>query len=87
VAASEPLDPSVAQWEPVSALVPGPSGLEAYLTIFGEARRWLAPDGVVVVEIGAHQAEAVSLVARAAAFERVRVAQDLAGRDRTVVAR
>jgi release factor glutamine methyltransferase len=87
VAASEPLDASVREWEPVGALVPGPSGLEAFTDIFGEASHWLAPDGVVVVEIGATQAEAVSAIARSGGLGQVRVARDLAGMDRAVVAR
>ncbi len=86
LAADEVLAPSVAEWEPSSALVAGPSGLEAYRAIFPEAGRWLAPGGAVVVEIGTTQAEAVAELARAAGFSDVEVHTDHAGHDRAVVA-
>lgn len=87
VAAHEQLPPSVADWEPVEALVPGPTGLEDYEVLLAEAGRWLAPDGVLVAEIGATQAAAVADLAVAAGLAEVRVAPDLAGRDRALVAR
>lgn len=87
VAAHEELPASVLDWEPIEALVPGPTGLEDYEAVLGEAGRWLAADGVLVAEIGTSQAEAVSALAVAAGLGRVRVAPDLAGHDRALVAR
>ena len=87
VAADEVLDASVSGWEPSAALVPGPTGLEAYEAILGEAGEWLAPGGVVVLEIGASQGTAVASLAVAAGLDAVGVVEDLAGLDRTVVAR
>ena len=87
VAIHEELPPSVADWEPVEALVPGPSGLEGYEALLAEAGRWLAPDGVLVAEIGSTQASAVAELAVAAGLGEVRVAPDLAGLDRALVAR
>ena len=68
--------------EPRTALVAGPSGLEVIRRIATESSAWLAPGGVVVCEIGETQAaDVVSMFDRS-----VRVVQDLAGRDRYVVA-
>jgi release factor glutamine methyltransferase len=85
IAADEVLDPSVADWEPIEALVPGASGLEAYETIVAGAAQWLAPGGALVLEIGAEQAAAVSALLEAGGFEAVAVHPDLAGLDRTVI--
>ncbi len=87
VAAHEDLPAEVREWEPVDALVPGPTGLEAYQALLSEAADWLAPGGVFVAEIGSTQAEAVSALAVAAGLLDVQVHQDHAGHDRTVVAR
>lgn len=87
VAEDEPLDASVADWEPDGALVAGPGGLECYEAILADAPRWLAGDGRLVAEIGATQATAVEALARAAGFAEVEVHPDHAGLPRTVVAR
>ena len=87
VAEDEELPPIVRDWEPAGALVPGPTGLEAYERIVPEARRWCAARGAVVLEIGATQAAAVEALGRAAGFTTVEVHRDLAGRDRVVVLR
>jgi release factor glutamine methyltransferase len=87
VAAHEPLPPEVAEWEPTTALVPGPSGLEAYEQILGEAGEWLANGGSVVFEIGSSQREAVRELAHSAGFADVEGHPDLTGRDRVIVAR
>lgn len=87
VAAHEDLPTEVREWEPVDALVPGPTGLEAYEALLAEAAGWLAPGGVFVAEIGTTQAEAVSALAAAAGLVEVHVHQDHAGHDRTIVAR
>jgi release factor glutamine methyltransferase len=87
VAAADPLPDIVREWEPSVALVPGPTGLEAYERIVVDAVRWLAPGGSLVVEIGATQGDAVTALARRAGFVTATVHPDLAGRDRAVVAR
>lgn len=87
IAADEELDPSVAEWEPASALVSGPTGHECYEVILAEASNWLADDGVLVAEIGATQGQAVAELARSAGFPDVEVRRDHADLDRILVAR
>ncbi len=83
----ETLPLEVASWEPVSALVSGPTGLEAIEVVVGEAPSWLAPEGSLVVEIGATQASAAIALALDAGFVEAFVIKDLVGRDRVLVAR
>jgi release factor glutamine methyltransferase len=87
VAAIDPLPPEVAEWEPAVALVAGPTGMEAIDHIVGHAPEWLTSTGVLVCEIGETQAAFASAAAQRAGFVDVEVRQDLAGRDRMVIAR
>lgn len=87
VAESEALPAAVVDWEPVGALIPGPSGLEAYERIVADAPHWLRSGGWLVLEIGETQADAVSRLAVAAGLRDVEVHPDLTGRPRAVVAR
>jgi release factor glutamine methyltransferase len=87
VAETDPLPDEVRDWEPAGALVPGPTGLEAYERIVVAAPEWLVTSGALVLEIGATQGDAVRELARAAGFTDVDVRPDLVGRDRVVVAR
>lgn len=94
------LEPEVTGWEPRSALLAGPDGLNAYRTLFapgrGRAFGSYTPKssatleaglvGAVAVEVGEGQAMAVAELARAAGFGRVDVRRDLAGIERVVVA-
>jgi release factor glutamine methyltransferase len=86
VAAGEPLEPAVREWEPPGALHGGADGLDAVRALAGGAAEWLQPGGSLVVEIGAHQGPAAVVVAEGAGLVRVAVSADLAGRDRVVVA-
>jgi len=86
VGAAETLPPEVADWEPATALVAGPTGLEAVEQILAGAGRWLRRPGTLVLEIAPHQAgPAVALAARLGYETDVR--PDLAGRDRALVGR
>ncbi len=87
VAAADPLPEEVKEWEPASALVAGPSGLEALEAIVGPAPRWLTRPGRLVVEIAPDQADAASRMARDAGFEEADVLADLNGRFRVLVGR
>ena len=81
------LDAAVGEWEPTGALVSGPTGLEAFEQIVAAAPDWLDPQGTLVLELAPHQAEAVTALALGAGFVEVEVHEDLAGRDRVLVAR
>jgi release factor glutamine methyltransferase len=81
------LDPAVGEWEPTGALVSGPTGLEAFEVIVAAAPEWLDPQGTLVLELAPDQAQPVTELARGAGFVDVEVHEDLAGRDRVLVAR
>jgi release factor glutamine methyltransferase len=78
----------VADWEPRTALVSGPTGYEALEVLVADAPAWLDPaGGALVVELAPHQADRARELATAAGFTDVRVDRDLVGRARVLVAR
>lgn len=87
VAETDELPPEVADWEPRSALIPGPTGMEAIEVIVAEAPAWLRRPGVLVVELAPTQADAAVALAKQAGFDEAETRRDLAGRDRMLVAR
>ena len=86
VADGDELPPVVADWEPRLALRAGPDGLDAVVRVIDGAAAWLRPGGALVVEMAPHQTGPMAERARRAGFTPVRVEQDLAGRDRAVIA-
>ncbi len=83
-------DPHLAgdiRFEPRTALVPPGDALSALRTIVTRAPAFLAPRGVLAVEHGHDQSEAVQSLMRAAGFAGVTVRRDLAGIPRVVGAR
>ena len=86
VADAQGLPPEVDDWEPHEALYAGPDGLGALRTIVREARGWLAPGGLLVLEIGSDQGNAAVALAEARGYADVRIEPDLAGLDRVLVA-
>jgi release factor glutamine methyltransferase len=46
------LEPEVRDHEPKSALVPGPTGYEAYEAVIAAARAMLRPGGLLALELG-----------------------------------
>ncbi|MGH6959298.1 MAG: peptide chain release factor N(5)-glutamine methyltransferase [Dongiaceae bacterium] len=81
------LMPEVARHEPRMALDGGTDGLERYRELSIDVLRLLAPDGLVVLEIGAGQADAVTAVLIAAGFRPAGRRADLAGLPRCLVFR
>ena len=76
------------QWEPRLALDGGADGLRVLRKIVASSPDRIRPGGVLLLEIGADQAEAVgALLAASGRFEPARLRLDLAGRPRVVVAR
>jgi len=75
----------VAGHEPAGALYGGEDGLEPYRVLARQTGALLEPGGVALFEIGFDQGETASALFRAAGFA-VALRQDLAGRDRALVA-
>lgn len=85
VALDDPhLDDSVRAHEPHGALFAGPDGLDDVRVIVDQARRWLAPGGMLIVEIGHEQGAEVSAMFTGAGFHGVVLHNDLAGHARFV---
>jgi release factor glutamine methyltransferase len=80
------LAPEVRDHDPQGALDGGSDGLDAYRAILADAGRLLKPGGRLVAEIGFDQEEAVHALAADAGLAVERVAKDLGGRPRAVVA-
>jgi release factor glutamine methyltransferase len=78
------LDEEVREHDPALALDGGPDGLEPYRVILREAGRLLAPQGLLVVEIGYDQADALVSLAGLSGLEILRIAHDLSGNPRCV---
>jgi release factor glutamine methyltransferase len=79
------LQREVRDHEPELALYGGADGLEVYRRLIPAAERALNPNGWLMMEIGATQADAVS--AMLASWRCVEIGKDLAGLPRVVIAR
>ena len=78
----------VREFDPPEALRGGADGLDLIRRIATQGPEHLEPDGILFLEIGASQAEAVyDLLAGSGAWTDIEVHPDLAGCDRFVVAR
>jgi len=77
----------VRDFEPISALVPGETGLEAVLPVARAAFGALGPRGWLLVEIGWKQGPAAADILTQCGFADVAVRRDLAGCDRVVEGR
>lgn len=80
------LAPEIRGFEPMDSLDGGPDGLDFYRTVLPLLPSRLAAGGVVAMEIGAGQGEAVSAMMRAAGLVDVAVHTDYAGFERAVIA-
>ncbi len=85
VAADSDLPAEVAGWEPTSALLAGPDGLDDLRVIIAGAPDWLEPQGVLVCELSPEQAAGAESLA-GDCFADVRTEPDLAGKLRVLVA-
>lgn len=79
------LEPEVRDYEPHMALSGGDDGLYCYRRILAEASHNLTREGLMVLELGDGQAEAVGLLAKQAGFQLVECRPDLAGIARAIV--
>jgi release factor glutamine methyltransferase len=81
------LPPEVRDFDPRRALDGGPDGLDAYRAIATMARPLLAPDGILVIELGLGQLAAVERLLASAGLAAERAKPDLSGIPRALVAR
>lgn len=79
------VEPSVTKFEPLEALYAGEDGLDFYKIIFLKAKLLLASGGIIAVEIGAGQKEAVEKIALASGFRLEFAAKDMCGHWRALV--
>lgn len=80
------MQPEVADHDPHEALFGGADGHEVVDELLREAAVWLRPGGTVVLEIDERRGADAVRSAQAAGLVDVRVASDLTGRDRALVA-
>jgi len=78
------LAPEITRWEPMTALTPGLSGLEAYERIADGFTPFLAPGGRLLLEVGPTQAHAVAALFQAQGVDLTAIHKDMDGRDRVV---
>ncbi|MBQ7334254.1 MAG: peptide chain release factor N(5)-glutamine methyltransferase [Clostridia bacterium] len=74
-------------YEPRAALTDEGDGLSVIRGVLAAASRHLEDDGLLLMEFGAAQGEAVSRLAREYSFYDVHILKDAAGRDRVLCAR
>lgn len=83
----EDLEPEVRQYEPSMALVGGEDGLDFVREILRNVPTYLAPGGLLAVEFGASQGEAIRQLAEATPeLTSISIVQDYARRDRILLA-
>lgn len=80
------LSPSVRDHEPQTALDSGPTGMELIEDLALQARSILVPDGMLFLEFGYDQGDAVSACLNHLGYYDVTIKHDLAGLDRIAIA-
>ena len=81
------LMPEVKEYDPLPALDGGEDGLKFYRRIVADAKEHLMLSGLLMLEIGYDQGEAVARLLSDAGYSGIRVLKDYAGHDRVVTAR
>jgi len=81
------LAPEVRDHEPKQALVPGPTGIEAYAAIVRTAFSILRPGGLLALELGWTSEPAVRALVDGAGFREIAVRPDMQGILRVLTAR
>lgn len=82
----EDLMEDVVRYEPHSALFGGPDGLDFYREIVDRGRSYLKEGGFFAFEIGYAQADQVGEICRKRGYLQIEVINDLAGKNRVVIA-
>jgi release factor glutamine methyltransferase len=81
------LEPEVRDWEPVTALVAGPTGHELSDALIAAAPAWLRTGGWLLLEVDSSRAPDVARRCLSAGLTDATIVPDLTGRDRVVLAR
>ncbi|MBI4850144.1 MAG: peptide chain release factor N(5)-glutamine methyltransferase [Nitrospirae bacterium] len=81
------LQPEIKDWEPLSALDGGEDGLNFYRKIISTGRQFLKDNGILMLELGEHQAQAVAQEFEQAGFKGIEIVKDYAGIKRIIHAR
>ena len=84
---ADALPASVRDWEPATALFASDGGMSRYDVMLAEGRRYLEPEGALVLEVDARRAGETAARAIRYGWLGVRLVRDLAGRERVLVAR
>jgi release factor glutamine methyltransferase len=80
------LVPEVARYDPRLALTAGSDGLDAYRKLLPQAARLLGRDGVLALEVGRGQQDAVTALLVASGFTALSRTRDLGGIERCLLA-
>ena len=81
------LQPEVRDHEPRIALVPGPTGNEAYEAVARAAGEMLRPGGLLALELGWKSEDAVRGIVVGSGFREIAVLPDMQGIPRVLIAR
>lgn len=81
------LEPDVARYDPHVALDGGQDGLDAYRALLPRASQLLSSNGIIALECGWDQGEAVASLCDGNDLHTVRIVPDLAGHGRVIAAR
>ena len=76
----------VRDWEPALALLSGPDGTNALEHLIQGSPRWLAEDGVLILEMAPAQTPWAKELAESTGFVGARIVEDHAGKPRALVA-
>lgn len=87
IGTGEVLPAEVSQFEPTEALYAGGDGLEFYRRLASDAPDHLNDGGLLIVEVGHRQSEAVGALFKDAGWDVVETIQDLNGIERVLVFR
>lgn len=82
----ESAESEVKEFEPTEALVSGVDGMDALRVIFADAKRFLAPEGMLALETGIAQSEALNACAEEAGLTGETI-EDFSGRPRFYIVR
>lgn len=85
---ADALQPEIVEWEPRAAVFGGADGLDVIRALVAGAASRLAPGGLLALEVGSGQAEAVlRLIGESETYAAPSVRRDYAGKERIVLAK